>query len=63
MPHTFRKDECRYAPGFSPGKVPRKRPHEPLPKAHEEPTKGMDVTGTGRELGLEAEEKIAEADR
>ena len=41
----------------------RLRPHEPKPKAHEEPTTGIPANIEGRELGAYGEERVAAEDR
>ena len=64
--HTFRSGECKWATKESRAYAPRRssaKPHEPVPKAHEEPTAGIPANIEGRELGADGEERVVAEDR
>ncbi len=57
--HTYEMDKCTWAKRVPRKYAPRssRRPHEPLPPAHEEPTSGIPAVRDGQELGHEGEEQ------
>ena len=60
--HTFNSGKCKWATKESRAFAPRRsstKPHEPVPKAHEEPTAGIPANVEGRELGADGEDHVA----